>query len=84
MIAFIITRIFWLASVILKEFGLFVGLAEQMIKMLAGIASFTPTREDDILIQQVEDLFDSWQKKIYNLATNVVNFYNKIWIKLQK
>jgi hypothetical protein len=84
MIIFVITRIFWLASLIVKEFGVFVGIVEQIIKLLAGIVSFTPSREDDELIQAVEVLFDSWQKKIYNIASGIVNFYNNIWTKIIK
>jgi phage-related protein len=83
MIIFIITRIFWIASLIIKEFGVFVGIVEQIIKFLAGIVSFTPSREDDELIQAVEDLFDSWQKKIYSGASIIVNFYNKVWKKIK-
>jgi len=84
MIIFVITRIFWLASLIIKEFGVFVGIVEQIIKLLAGIVSFTPSREDDELIQAVEVLFDNWQKKIYNIASGIVNFYNNIWTKIIK
>ena len=81
-IRFIITRIFWLASFLLKNFGLFVGTVEQIIKILAGIASLTPTRKDDELVQQVEDLFDSWQDKIYKVCEIIVDFYNNIWKKI--
>lgn len=84
MIVFIITRIFWLASLILKEFSVFVGLVEQILKILAGIVSLTPTREDDILIQQVEDLFDRIQGKIYSICSKIVEFYTNIWVRITK
>jgi len=83
-IAFIVTRIFWLASLIIKEWGVFVGLVEQMIKILVGITSLTPTREDDEVIQYVEDLFDRIQEKIYGCCTKIVEFYNNVWIKIVK
>ena len=84
MIVFVITRIFWLASLIIKEFGVFVGIVEQIIKLLAGIVSFTPSRKDDELIQAVENLFDIWQEKIYSGAEVIVKFYNNIWTKITK
>ncbi|HOM27713.1 MAG TPA: hypothetical protein PKV21_09465 [bacterium] len=82
MVIFIITRIFWLASLILKEFGVFVGLVEQIIKLLAGIVSFTPSRYDDELIQIVEDMFDIWQRKIYKGCQIIVDFYENIFKKI--
>jgi len=78
MITFILTRVFWLASFLLKNFSLFVGTVEQIFKILAGIVSLTPTRKDDILVQEIERMFDSWQKKIYNICEKIVNFYNNI------
>jgi len=84
MITFVITRIFWLASLIIKEFGVFVGIVEQIIKLLAGVVSLTPTRKDDALIQEVENLFDIWQSKIYFIAQKIVDFYNNIWQPITK
>ncbi|MCS7180339.1 MAG: hypothetical protein NZ891_03190, partial [bacterium] len=84
MVGWIITRIFWLASLIIKEFGLFVGLVEQIIKILAGIASLTPTRKDDVLVEEVKDLFNSWQEKIYKICEIIVRFYNTIYVKITK
>jgi len=84
MIGFIITRIFWLACLILKEFGVFVGLVEQIIKIVVGIFSLTPSRADDELIQQVENLFDIWQGKIYSGAEIIIKFYKNIWTKITK
>ncbi|HRR96953.1 MAG TPA: hypothetical protein P5150_09535, partial [Candidatus Ratteibacteria bacterium] len=69
-------RVFWLASFILKNFGIFVGVVEQIIKILAGIVSFTPTRKDDILVEDVQKLFDVIQGKIYKGCEAIVNFYN--------
>lgn len=84
MIIYIITRIFWLASLVLKEFSVFVGIVEQIIKLLAGIVSLTPTREDDTLIQQVEDLFDRAQGKIYQYCRRIVDFYKSFEKVIQK
>ena len=78
-IKFIITRIFWLASFLLKNFSLFVGVVEQVLKILAGIASLTPTRKDDVLVQNMEDMFDVWQGNIYKICEKIVKFYNTIF-----
>lgn len=83
MFAYILTRIFWLASLILKEFSVFVGIVEQIIKFFVGIVSLTPSREDDVLIQQVEDLFDKVQSKIYQVCSKIVDFYNNFFLKIK-
>jgi|GEM_PF-2008370 len=82
MIIYIITRIFWLASFLLKNFSLFLGVVEQILKILAGIVSFTPTRKDDLLVQEIENLFDTWQKNIYIACEKITYFYNNIWKKI--
>ena len=84
MITFVITRIFWLASFLLKNFGVFAGIVEQIIKLLVGIVSLTPSRRDDVLIQDVENLFEVWQSKIYDTAQKIVDFYNNIWKPITK
>jgi len=84
MIAFVMTRIFWLASFLLKNFGVFTGIVEQIIKLLVGIVSLTPSRRDDVLIQDVENLFEVWQSKIYDTAQKIVDFYNNFWKKVNE
>ncbi|HOL83564.1 MAG TPA: hypothetical protein PLK48_06135 [Caldisericia bacterium] len=81
---FILTRPFWLASLIVKEFGVFCGIVEQIIKILVGIVSLTPTREDDEVIQTVEDLWDVVQEKIYNIATLIYEFYDNLFFEIKK
>jgi len=83
-IKFILTRVFWLAAYLLKNFGIFVGIVEQLIKLLAGLFSLTPSREDDMLAGDVKELFNSWQDKIYSVAQRIVDFYNNIWKEVDK
>lgn len=52
----------------LKNTALIVGVIEALAKLLAGIASLTPTKADDIFIPTV-DLAASWIKKgLYTAA----------------
>lgn len=74
---FCITRILWLVAFITTNFGMIVGIIKQICKVLAKIASLTPTKKDDFLVPQVESLFDSIQKSIYTAAESVVEFYDK-------
>jgi hypothetical protein len=74
---FCITRIIWLAAFLVKNFGMFVGLVEQVCKILAQIASWTPRRADDVIVEEVKLMFNSWQKNIYTVADKIVDFYDK-------
>jgi len=83
-IKFILTRVFWLAAYLVKNFGIFVGMVEQLIKLFVGFVSLTPSREDDQLAEQVKELFNSWQGKIYSVAQKIVDFYNNFWIEIDR
>jgi hypothetical protein len=56
MIIFIITRIFWLAAYLAKNFGIFVGMVEQLVKLFVGLVSLPLSREDGQLAEQVIEL----------------------------
>ena len=83
-IVFITTRIFWLAAYLVKNFGIFVGMVEQLIKLFAGFVSLTPSRDDDQLAEQIKELFNSWQGEIYSVAQRIVDFYNNFWKKVNE
>jgi hypothetical protein len=38
-----------------KNVGLIVGIFDAAVKVLAGIASLTPTEKDDAIVQWIED-----------------------------
>lgn len=78
MVKFIITRIFWLAGYMLKNFGIIVGIVEQIFKLAAGIASLTSTRKDDEIVEIVKVKFNNIQGKIYNICEKITKFYNAI------
>jgi hypothetical protein len=83
-IRFVLTRIFWLAAYLVKNFGLFVGTVEQIIKLLAGFASLSPSRYDDDLVEEAKTLFNEWQGKIYSGAKKIVDFYEGDWKEIDK
>jgi len=74
-VVFLATRVFWLAALVVKEWGLITGIVKQIIKVLAGLASFTPTRKDDDIVTQIDDLFNRIQDKIYKGAELIVSWY---------
>ncbi len=74
-IVFVATRFFWAVAWIYKNFGLLVGLAEQILKVLAGIADLTATRADDRAVEWIDRKFGEWQGKIYRLAETITQFY---------
>ena len=53
---------------IAKNVGLILGLIEQIIKILAGIAHLTPSRKDDEWVNKIERIFDKLQALIYKLT----------------
>ena len=51
-----------------KNIGLILGLVEQIIKVLVGIAHLTPSRKDDEWVNKIEKAFDYVQGLIYKLT----------------
>lgn len=80
-IIFLITRIFWIAALIVKEWGIITGIVKQIIKVAAGIVSLTPTRADDALVTAIDDLFNRIQDKIYKGAEVICSWYGT-WGKI--
>jgi hypothetical protein len=80
-IVFFATRIFWLASVIVAEWNIIIGIVEKLIQALLLIVSTTESKEDDATIQAVHDLFDVWKSKIYAAAEKIKVFYGT-WNRL--
>lgn len=78
MVWFAITRIFWLAAFILKNVGLIVGIAEQLVKVAIGIIHLTPTRKDDGWIEGIKAGANNIQGWLYNGAETIVNFYKAL------
>ncbi len=75
-IVFVLSRLFWALGLLIKNFGIFTGIVKQIIKLLAGFASLTPSREDDILVTAIDDLFNSWQDRIYAVAVKIYDWYS--------
>ena len=74
-IIFIATRIFWIAALIVKEWGIITGIVKQILKALAGLASLSPTRKDDAFVTAIDDLFNKAQDRIYSIATAICGWY---------
>ena len=68
MTSFILGAAAWL----MKNIGLIIGIVEQILKVLGGIVSLTPTRKDDVVVQWIEDKFNGIQGWIYSVA-NLIN-----------
>ena len=83
MVRFIVTRIFWFAGYILKNFGIIIGIVEQVFKLAAGIVSLTPTRKDDAIVETLKIKFNKIQGIVYNICEKITKFYNAI-LKVKK
>jgi len=70
MLKFPVKFLGWIA----KNIGLVIGIVEQILKVLAGIASLTPTRKDDTIVNWLEKLFDKIKTPLYKFGEWAGNF----------
>jgi len=55
-------------SYIFKNLALLIGIIEAILKVAAGIASMTPTKRDDAIVEMIDKGFSAIKKVLYTVA----------------
>jgi len=53
----------------LKNMALMVGILEALAKVITGIISLTPTKEDDKWLPKIDAVFSEIKRWLYTIAT---------------